>query len=142
MKRPRILFLAPKAPYPLTSGLAMREFHLLRAYSTIASVELAFFASDEKQYAEVANGVGSYCERIHALPYSQAPRTRLIPWPGWRSIAYPALTRSFDSSALQRLVASVVDSIDLIHVGRLHLARSVEVLKTGQGRRPRLILDL
>ena len=143
MGRPRILFLAPRAPYPLTSGLAMREFHLLRAYSSVASVDLAFFARHDDERVEVCQGVRPYCERIHALPLPPARRgCRAGHRLGWREVVYPRLANELDSCAIQRLVADSADSTDLIHVSRLHLANAVEALLDRRKRRPRLILDL
>ena len=142
MSRPRILFLTPKAPYPLTSGLAMRQYHLLRAYSTIAAVDLVFFAQRESESGAVADGVGRYCERIHAIPFPPARQPgRLGPWPGWGRVTYPLLALALESPPLRRLVLESAESTDLIHVSRLPLAGAVEPLLDGR-RRPRLILDL
>jgi polysaccharide biosynthesis protein PslH len=143
MNRPRILFLAPTAPFPLTSGLALRQFHLLRAYSTIASVDLAFLAGQEGEYAEVCRGLRSYCERIYALPFPPARKTGSFgPWLGWRELIYPLLVRGADSNAIRRLVAESADSVDLIHVSRLELANAVEGLLNRRLRKTRLVLDL
>jgi polysaccharide biosynthesis protein PslH len=143
MKRPRILFLAPKAPYPLTSGLAMRQFHLLRAYSSIASVDLAFFAGHDRELVEVCQGVGSYCERIHAIPFPPVRKPGTFgPWLGWKEMIHPLLIRGLDSCAIRRFVADSAESTDLIHVSRLYTANAVEALLDGRRRRPRLILDL
>jgi glycosyltransferase involved in cell wall biosynthesis len=142
MNRPRILFLTPKAPYPLTSGLAMRQYHLLRAYSTIAAVDLVFFAQRDSERADVAAGVGQYCERIHAIPFPPARKPgRFGPWPGWRRLTHPLLALALESPELRRLVRESAASTDLVHVSRLHLASAVEPLLDGR-RRPRLVLDL
>ena len=143
MSRPRILFLTPKAPYPLTSGLAMRQFHLLRAYSTIAAVDLVFFAQDDSELAEVSHGVGQYCERIRTIPFPPVRQVgSLGRWPGWRGLTYPLLAWILDSPELRRVVAESAPFTDLIHVSRLHLVNSVEPLLTRTRKRPRLILDL
>jgi glycosyltransferase involved in cell wall biosynthesis len=144
VSRPRILFLAPKPPYPLTSGMAIRQFHLIRAYSTVASVEVAFFSKDDRDLAQASAGLAPYSERLHAFPFPPARR------PGWlglwnglgRVVTHPMLADILDSRGLQSLVAGSAGSTDLIHVSRLHLVNAVRPLLNGQRRRPRLILDL
>jgi glycosyltransferase involved in cell wall biosynthesis len=143
MNRPRILFLAPKAPYPLTSGLAMREFHLLRAYSTIAAVDLVFFAQDDAELAEVKHGVSPYCERVRAIPFPPVrPVGSFGRGPAWRLLTSPLLAGILDSPALRQIVAEAAPVTDLIHVGRLPLVSAAESLLTRTRTKPRLILDL
>ena len=144
MSRPRILFLAPKPPFPLTSGAAMRQFHLIRAYSTVASVELAFFCKDVQELSQARAGLAPYCERLHTFPVPPARRPgRLGPWQGLgRMMTRPMLARILESRELRHFVVDSAGSTDLIHVSRLHLVNAVEPLLTGQRQRPRLILDL
>jgi polysaccharide biosynthesis protein PslH len=144
VSRPRILFLAPKPPFPLTSGAAMRQFHLIRAYSTVASVELAFFCKDVQELSQARAGLAPYCERLHTFPVPPARRPgRLGPWQGLgRMMTRPMLARILESRELRHFVVDSAGSTDLIHVSRLHLVNAVEPLLTGQRQRPRLILDL
>ena len=43
MAEPTIVYVTSKLPYPLRSGLALRQFHLLEAYASIGRVALVFF---------------------------------------------------------------------------------------------------
>jgi hypothetical protein len=77
MNRPRILFLAPNAPYPLTSGAAIRQFHLIRAYSAVADVELVCFLRSEKKLSEVRAGLAPLLQAAARIPAS--PGTSVYP---------------------------------------------------------------
>jgi polysaccharide biosynthesis protein PslH len=122
----------------------MRQFHLLRAYSSVATVDLAYFFKSDREVSEMRAGVGSYCDRLHAFPAppSRHGVRRLGPWRGLgRMITHPMLADILESTELQRLVRSSAASMDLIHVSRLHLVNAVESLIKDR-QRPRLVLDL
>jgi polysaccharide biosynthesis protein PslH len=121
----------------------MRQFHLAQAYSTLGSVELAFFARNEGEISEVRAGMAPYCERIHPVPVPPTRRPgQLRPWRGFGGLTRPVLANVLESVELRRLVAASAGVVDLIHVSRLHLVYAVESLLNGRSPRPRLVLDL
>jgi glycosyltransferase involved in cell wall biosynthesis len=147
LSRPTILFLAPVQPYPLSSGLAMRQFHLLRAYSTIADVEVAFFFRETSELPSIRTALAPYCRRLHPVPYpepegrsdSVVMRVRQLRQEcTWR----PHLAHILRSTEMSGLVADLAKSTEIIHVGRLQMAHVVDPLLKCEKRTASLILDL
>jgi glycosyltransferase involved in cell wall biosynthesis len=121
----------------------MRQFHLIRAYSTVASVEVAFFVTDDEDLRVAQAGLAPYCERLHPFPLPPTPRLGgLGSWRGLRrTVIHPVLANVLESRELTRFIVESAGSADLIHVSRLHLVNAVQPLFRS-GRRPRLVLDL
>jgi polysaccharide biosynthesis protein PslH len=144
VNRPRVLFLAPKPPYPLTSGAAMRQFHFIRAYSSVADVDLAFFFNDDSDVEEARKGLAPYCRRIYPFPLPPARRQgHFGPWRGFtRTLTEPMLANILHSEKLQQLIIATAKVSHLIHVSRLHLANAVAPLLNDPRRKCRLVLDV
>lgn len=78
MKRPRIVFVAPRAPFPLNSGMKMRVSHLARALTQIGDVDLVAYGtpSDFRQFpSRLADGP-AWWSSLHSL--------QLVPDVDWK----------------------------------------------------------
>jgi len=148
MSRPsgpaKILYIAPSIPYPLNNGMALRGYHLLRAYSKVGLVKLACFANDDGAAAE---GVREFCEAVYPVPTNTILRREH--GAGWQArwemarTLVPAIATGFTSPQLSQLVARWTDWADVVHVAKLWMIPNAERL-LGPGRRggARTILDL
>jgi len=140
----QILYIAPTPPYPLTNGQAIRNFHLLRAYSQIGRVRFAFLYRNETQ-REAADALAPYCESIH--PISALPGVWLEQASPWRrrldSVATltPSIAWGCAHPEMARLVAELTPTADLVHVAKLWMAPNVELVSRRRGPK-RMVLDL
>jgi polysaccharide biosynthesis protein PslH len=146
MPKPVIVYVTPKPPYPLTSGMAIRQFHLLRAYGDLGRIHLATFYSDEAQRS-AARSLDAHCERVHFVSdrtmlgdsCKAGPRL-LTASRRLRGYRPTAVTWSY-SPEMARLLKELSSDADIVHVGRLHMVSHVEGL-LAQRRRPGMVLDL
>src|SRR5262249_27197869 len=66
MPRPMIVYVTPRPPYPLASGVVIRQFQLLQAYTRIGRVHLVTFVGDDVDRS-AAKHLESYCEGVHII---------------------------------------------------------------------------
>jgi glycosyltransferase involved in cell wall biosynthesis len=137
----RILFVSSRLAYPLRDGMALRQFHLLRAYAGVARVDLAFFYVDAGQL-EGVHALKPYCASFHPVPLSTAYRGLSADAPLWRRRVEQALTTipalGLRSPEMRQVVERQASLADLVHVAKLWMIPSIPKLtgKTG------LVLDL
>ena len=143
-----VVFLTPKPPYPLTSGMAIRQFHLLRAYALWGRVHLVTFCEDEAQ-RDAAQHLGGYCERVHAVSAgtivgeSHLAKLSRVPRIVRRVLAVGPTVISWSYSAeMARVVEELSADADIVHVARLHMAAQAERLLAARHRRAGMVLDL
>jgi sugar transferase (PEP-CTERM/EpsH1 system associated) len=74
MKRPNILYLVHRLPYPPDKGDRIRAFHLLRYLARRANLHLASLA-DEPIYETAVTALKQYCQRVAVV--------RLGRWSRW-----------------------------------------------------------
>lgn len=145
MAEPTIIYVTSKLPYPLRSGLALRQFHLLKAYATIGRVSLVFF-DQPPDALRSAEPLLSLCSSLHPVDVDSIRQAQHVR--GWRrrfeyvtsSKPYGAL--AWYSDKLRDTVHALAASADLVHVARLHMVAHVEALLRGHERRPAFLLDL
>jgi len=145
--RPTIIFVAPRPPYPLNGGMAIRQFHILRAYAQCGRVKLVFFYKDIAQL-EAAKPLAAYCESLHPVAvsstYGESVLSRLPRWRRRLDLTWrlqPRMITSTFSSEMARVVENLSLSADLVHIARLPMVAQVGGL-VGRGVRPNLVLDL
>ncbi len=144
----QILYVAPSLPYPLTSGQALRHFHVLRAYAAVGRVKLVYLYWDDAQL-EAAMALRPYCESLHPVPGSTVARPLSDEVaPLWRrrlelaATVRPSITSGFASRELKRVVDSLVPSIDLVHVAKLWMMPNADAaIRRRRGSAP-AVLDL
>jgi glycosyltransferase involved in cell wall biosynthesis len=142
------VYVASRPPYPLDEGLAIRQFHLMKAYARLGDVRLVFFHADERRVPGL-EALGEYCASVHPVwagsTFGQGEFLRLS-WVRQRRrhmlTARPyAATLAF-SAEMRRIIEEVARGADLIHVCRLHMVPHVQGLFARGADRPRLVLDL
>jgi glycosyltransferase involved in cell wall biosynthesis len=148
MRKPRILYIVRRLPYPLNWGTAIRQFELLKAYAEIGEVVLVYFYSNEEELAG-ASALAPSCAEIHPVSFLRRRRrsrySRLLAW--WQQLRRaaspkPSLAKYCFSAEMKGLVEELAPSCDLIHVGRLCMMPHVESLLGGARRAQRFVLDL
>ena len=72
-RRPKILCLVHRVPYPPNRGDRIRSYHLLRFLAARADVSLAFLAQDAMD-RETAEALGGLCQRVAAVPWRRWSR--------------------------------------------------------------------
>jgi polysaccharide biosynthesis protein PslH len=142
-----IVYITPKPPYPLTGGMEIRQFHLLRAYAERGAVHLVTFYEDERQ-REAAERLTAYCERVHAVStrtmrgeqfaHESSSRKVMRRLRGYR----PTVVSWSYSAEMTSVIEELATNADVVHVGRLHMASQTEGLLASAGRRPEMVLDL
>lgn len=143
----RILYIAPNLPYPLTTGMALRQFHLLRAYAGVGPVTLAFFYREETQL-EAAGALKPYCESLHPVALSTVKRSLTGDAPLWKrrveqtATLTPSIACAFSSAAMRRTVDALAPSADLVHVAKLWMVPNAERAVQRAGRHTSVVLDL
>jgi glycosyltransferase involved in cell wall biosynthesis len=147
MPKPTIVYVTPKPPYPLTSGMAIRQFHLLQAYAKWGTVHLVTLCKDEAQ-RDAAKLLESHCERVHAVsantmagdPFGRTSRPRRVlrRLMGHR----PTAAAWSHSDEMTRLIERLSTDADIVHVARLHMAPQVQRLLAARRGRPGMVLDL
>jgi polysaccharide biosynthesis protein PslH len=144
---PTIIYVAPRPPFPLNSGMAIRQFHLLRAYARLGRVQLVSFCQNEEQ-AVSAGRLEAYCERVHLVSTrtmvgeSFRHRSRgarvLRRLRGYR----PTVVTWPHSAEMTGVIEGLARGADIVHVARLHMASHTERLLGRRKHRPRMVLDL
>jgi len=138
----RILYIAPSIPYPLNNGMALRGYHMLRAYSTVGVVKLVCFAHDDGGGVE---GVREYCEDVYTVPKRTILHRKH--GAGWRArweiarTLTPAIAGNV-SPQLTQLAAQWAGWADVVHVAKLWMVPTVEPSLARRPRRAGTILDL
>jgi polysaccharide biosynthesis protein PslH len=146
MPDPVIVYVTPKPPHPLTSGMAIRQFNLLKAYGKWGRVHLVTFYRDEAQRA-AAGSLRAHCESVHLVSsrtmvadsFDDASRVQAVVR-RLRGYHPTAVTWSY-SPELASIVESLSARADLVHVARLHMVSHVERLLEKENR-PGMVLDL
>jgi polysaccharide biosynthesis protein PslH len=142
-----VVYIASRLPYPLRSGLAIRQFRLLQAYATVARVRLAFLHEDPDTF-RVPDALQASCASVHPVAVETETLQRLDRLPSWRRrLTYLTARRPLAAVAsysprLRDAVLDLTSSADLVHVARLHMVPHVESIFSMAGRRPALVLDL
>jgi glycosyltransferase involved in cell wall biosynthesis len=142
-----VVYIASRLPYPLRSGLAIRQFRLLQAYATVARVRLAFLHEDPDSF-RVPEVLQASCASVHPVAVETETLQRLDRLPSWRRrLTYLTARRPLAAVAsysprLRDTVLDLASSADLVHVARLHMVQHVESMFSMAGRRPALVLDL
>jgi glycosyltransferase involved in cell wall biosynthesis len=143
-----ILYVAGQVPYPLDSGLKLRQFHLLSAYAAVADVRLVCFARNSTE-VDAARALADRCASIETVPVeTRQLESVLAPMPRWRrrlaevASLTPSLVRSYESPAMSRSVRAAIPDADLVHVARLWMTAALRPLPGARHARPRLVLDL
>ena len=145
MAEPTIVYVTSKLPYPLRSGLALRQFHLLEAYASIGRVALVFF-DQEPDALRSAEPLLSLCSSLHPVDVGSIRQAQHVR--GWRRrLAYLTASKPYGALAwysekLRDTVQALAGSADLVHVARLHMVPHVEALLHGHRHRPAFVLDL
>jgi polysaccharide biosynthesis protein PslH len=148
MSSPTILYVARRPPYPLSSGTAIRQFHLLREYAKWGKVRLVCFASPDEQAAALP-GLSEHCDHIDFISPATTYRSRMparVP-PVIASLLamatpYPRTIAWEFSSALARAVERSSNSADIVHVAKLHMAPYGLALRRRRPQRQPVVLDL
>jgi len=142
-----ILFIARQIPHPPDSGLRIRQQHLLRAFASVAEVQLLFSYTNESEL-EGVSALEPICSSIHAVEMDWRGKA-VAPGPAqWRhDLMRAGELRSFRrhlffSDAMRRAVEKLSARCRLIHVDNLHLAPCVQGMLERRQRRHRLVLDL
>jgi polysaccharide biosynthesis protein PslH len=147
MSRPTIIYVTPKPPHPLTSGMAIRQFYLLQAYAEWGKVHLVTFYRDEAQ-RDAAAQLSAHCERVHVVSTGTAAgeslgrasrvRKMVARLRGYR----PTVIPWSHSPEMARVIEKLSADADIVHVARLHMTSHTERLLPGRHRRPGMVLDL
>ena len=107
-KRPQILFLAHRVPYPPNRGDRIRSFHLIKFLAERADVHLAFLTEDPvpEETREVLEGL---CARV---TYVRLPRRgRWLSGAGALLAGRPATEGLFHSRRLQQEISSWTNEV-------------------------------
>lgn len=99
-RRPLLLHLTHRLPYPPDKGDRIRTFHTLRLLARHARIHLASF-TDEPVREESLNGLREYCEKIVVVPVGWFRWARGV---GSLVAGGSATTGLFRSPALRRLL--------------------------------------
>lgn len=141
-REPRILFVAPKIPYPLDGGWNQRIFYTLKNLSAMGPVSFASYALRGSRQSELDLGpVKDLCASVHIL---DEPESRWsLPARSTRDLLErfvftrrPYGIEEFPGGPLADLVAQLTPGVDLIWVVRLYLAEWLP------GDRHKMIVDL
>jgi len=77
MKKPKLLFLAHRIPYPPNKGDKIRSFNLLKALAADYEIYLAAFV-DDKQDWQYTSELDKYCAEVLLLPLSKSSRLKSL----------------------------------------------------------------
>ena len=143
MRKRTVVYVASRLPYPLRSGLALRQFHVLKAYAAIANVELVFFDQDAEAL-RFCDPLLALCSSLHPVPVTAVCTARRR-WQ--RRLEYFTVLKPYNalvsySERLRNTVERLAASADLVHVARLHMVPHVEALLRDRTDGPATILDL
>ena len=117
----KILFLAPRFPYPPYKGDQVRAYHHLRLLSQRHRVTLLSF-DDAAPRTAATDIIQSFCEQVVTVPF------KTISMVGWflRGVAsgYPFQTALFQSRAMKNAVQTLLaqHQFDIIHVQLARMA--------------------
>lgn len=147
-RRPRVLYICARAPYPLHSGTAIRQFHLLRAYAAFSDVTLACIDDDAQEDKDRLTELASHCTNINFVGADTTYFRTTYQTMSWFrrrllqvTCAKPLSVILGHSRALESIVTHYAAHADLIHVARLAMASHIDPIMRMRSR-PRLVLDL
>lgn len=133
MKRPRILFVSPRFPFPLNSGTKIRISQMLQALSDIGSVDLACYCVpwEFKLIEEQSEMLPFWWQQLNSIQAFEFPA-----WPIANIGYYHQLARrhvlakkdlfytDFPAKPMLSRMAHLAREADLIWVERLYMAQS------------------
>lgn len=137
----RIVYVAPRLPYPPHNGWTQRNFQVLRTLASIGNVHLICYASGQDPQTIDQKPLQQLCESVNILEppparWSEPIRTYrdllerfVCSWPSF-------LVADFPGHILAERVASLADSADFIWTVRLFTAEWIPIA------RDRMIVDL
>ena len=148
MRRPQIVFVAPQPPYPLTNGMPIRLFQLLKAYAECGSVKLVCLYQGEAEL-EALNHLAKFCEQVYPVPMSTTRRiSELARLSRWRrrlelicDLRPVGMVMEF-SADMANLIEQLAQSADLVHVTAIHTVGQVEGLLRRRRGKTRFVLDM
>lgn len=132
MKRPRILFLSPRFPFPLNSGTPIRINHLLQGVAQVGDVDLVCYGAPhalDDDLLDNPDAMPSWWRNLRSV--------QVLPRPRWHAADPPLYQRrlsmrllsssglcydSFPSAPMQKLAAQLAARVDLIWAERLYVA--------------------
>ncbi len=125
MKKPPLLFLCHRIPYPPNKGDKIRSFNMLKYLNESFDVHLGFFVDDpeDMQYVETLNG---YCRSLHSVVLKK-PISLLKGLTGFLTNK-PITLPYYSSRSMSSWVSSVItdQDIDKILVFSSAMAQFVE----------------
>jgi polysaccharide biosynthesis protein PslH len=145
--RPVVVYLAPRPPHPLTSGMAIRQFHLLQAYAKWGRVHLVTFYGNAAE-REAGEHLKRYCEDVHLFSTASMLGESAVRMSRLARIAFrlrgfhPTDVRWLHSPEMAAAVAELVQGADVLHVARLGMTAQIQPLLGSGGSRPAKVLDL
>src|SRR5262249_49334077 len=126
MIRPKVLYIASRVPYPPDNGLAIRQFHLLRAYAEVADVTVAYLHETDENETIDFGPLNELCEQVHRISLDTTfRRSRFDRLSRWRRRLHQLTTRRplrvtlGLSERLSHLVEDLAPKMSVIHVSRL-----------------------
>jgi glycosyltransferase involved in cell wall biosynthesis len=141
------VYITPRPPYPLTSGMAIRQYYLLRAYAESGRVHLVSFYNDDAQRT-AAERLNDECERVdfvstRTMAGRTYARTSIVRRVQARLRGHlPSELAWWHSEEMTHLVREASATADIVHVARLPMVSQVQPLLRQRGPRPAMILDL
>ncbi|MBI2527048.1 MAG: glycosyltransferase [Candidatus Rokubacteria bacterium] len=138
----RTVFVAPRVPYPLDSGLTQRMFHVLNALTSLGPVDLVCYRDNQLPCDDGDLGpLRDLCDTLQALPYPSAPghassRSRRDVLRQFVISRTPHLVSDFAGVPLVERAAALAQRADLVWAERIFVA---EWLTTDRGK---TIVDL
>ena len=137
---PRILFVAPRVPFPPNVGWNQRMFHTLRALSAIGAVDLV--CGREHPWEDLdLEPLKRLCRSVHLVdvpdaPDPGAPHSRAAALHRYVLSAHPTHIAQFPARVLKDVAEPLARDADLVWAVRLGLAEWLT------SRRGRTIVDL
>ena len=119
-RRPRVLYLIHRFPYPPDKGDRIRSWHVLKTLGRTADVSVVTFA-DEPPAAEHRRTLAAACERLEVIPTSRAGRSARAGWGllGGRSATEGAFASPAFAAAVRRVAADRRPDAVLLSCGGL-----------------------
>lgn len=139
--RPRILFAAPRLPYPLDTGANQRRFHILKALAGLGDVQLvAYSRNGAHEAATDLEPLRQLCSAVHLLPEpgvgGEQPRNS---WDFLHRALFsprPLHITAFPGGPLAARVADLASHADLLWVAQLEASEWI------RAARDRMIVDI
>ena len=144
-RRPRILFVSPRLPFPLNSGINIRISNILRALAEIGQVDAvcAVGLNRLRRLSDAPVALPDWCAALKSFRLTAVP-----PWkaedPKWfrNSLARRLVARepiyysTFPVAPMQDRLSQLAESADMVWVERLFLANPMT------GLHGRVVVDL